>query len=122
MGEPITGIVRKPTLVAEQGEELIVSSPDLQLLKKHVNYPYIVSAINDVRAGVVKQRATGNYDAVDAAIPSSDSSDPRLFEKLSAILAYLQEYGIKAYVGLDEFDAQRKLRDDARAIGTIKKS
>lgn len=125
VGEPITGIVRKPTLVAEQGEELIVSSPDLQLLKKHVNYPYIVSAINDVRAGVVKQRATGNYDAVDAAIPSSDSSDPRLFEifdKLSAILAYLQEYGIKAYVGLDEFDAQRKLRDDARAIGTIKKS
>ena len=125
VGEPITGIVRKPTLVAEQGEELIVSSPDLQLLKKHVNYPYRVSAINDVRAGVVKQRATGNYDAVDAAIPSSDSSDPRLFEifdKLSAILAYLQEYGIKAYVGLDEFDAQRKLRDDARAIGTIKKS
>ena len=78
-----------------------------------------------MRAGVVKQRATGNYDAFDASIPSSDSSDHRLFEifdKLSAILAYLQEYGIKAYVGLDEFDAQRKLRDDARAIGTIKKS
>ena len=125
VGEPTTGIVRKPTLVAEQGEELIVSSPDLQLLKKHVNYPYIVSAINDVRAGVVKQRATGNYDAVDNVVPSSDADDPRLFEifnKLSAILAYLQEYGIKAYVGLDEFDAQRKLRDDARAIGTIKKS
>lgn len=125
VGEPTTGIVRKPTLVAEQGEELIVSSPDLQLLKKHVNYPYIVSAINDVRAGVVKQRANGNYDTIDHVSTPADSSSPRLiemFEKLDTVLVYLQENGVRAYVGLDEFDAQRKLRDDARAIGTIKKS
>lgn len=125
VGEPTTGIARKPTLVAEQGEELIVSSPDLQLLKKHVNYPYIISAINDVRAGVVKQRAAGNYDSVDNVSVSSDSSNPRLievFDRLDKVLVYLQEHGAKAYIGLDEFDAQRKLRDDARAIGTIRKS
>lgn len=123
VGEPTTGILQKPTLVAEQGEELIVSSPDLQLLKKHINYPYIVSAINDVRSGVVRQRATGNYESIDDVVTSSSGLDlQNVLEKLQTVLGRMEENGLKSYIGLDEFDAQRKLRDDARAIGTITKS
>jgi hypothetical protein len=122
VGDPETGLLKKPTLVAEKGEELIVSSPDLQLLKKHGNYPYVVSAINDVRAGIVRQRASGNYSVLPSSEVPSDSGMQEVLSKLQEVLARLEENGLKSYIGMDEWDAQRKLRDDARAIGTIKRS
>lgn len=56
-----TGFVSTPTLMGEQGKELIVSAPDLSRLQAHINYPLVISAINDARAGIVPQRASGNY-------------------------------------------------------------
>lgn len=66
-GAAKTGFVYRPTLVGESGGELVVSSPDLRALQQHVNYPLILSALNDVRGGRVKQRAYGKYDALNGA-------------------------------------------------------
>ena len=126
VGDAPTGVVRGPALVAERGDELIVSSPHLKLLRAHVNYPYIVNAINDVRSGRVPQHAAGSYDSVGNDIPSPDASNPERDEQLLAVMQRLSDQldaleanGVRAIVGLDEFDALRKLRDESRAIGTL---
>lgn len=124
IGNPETGIIKQPALIAEQGEELIVSSPDLQMLKKHAYYPYIVSAINDVKTKNVPQRATGNYTELEDTPEPFFEPNKRcleLLERLEQLFLYLQNNGLKAYIGLDEEDAQRKLRDDARKFGSLKK-
>lgn len=120
IGSPESGIVKKTALIAEQGEELIISSPDLQMLRKHANYPYIVSAINDVRAGTVPQHSAGNYASLEPA-PAPDDIDGNreLLEKIFLFLEKLNNDGVKTIFGYDEFDAKRKLREDSRNIGTL---
>lgn len=120
IGSPESGIVKKPALIAEHGEELIISSPDLQMLKKHTNYPYIVSAINDIRAGTVPQHSAGNYASLEPA-PNRDDNDGNreLLENIASLLRELRENGVKTIFGYDEFDAKRKLREDSRNIGTL---
>lgn len=123
IGKPETGIIRQPALIAEQGEELIISSPDLQMLKKHVNYPYIVSAINDVKTGTVTQYANGNYtlpeaEPVPGLLTNSDLAET--MEHIEQFLLYLINNGVRSVIGLDEQDALRKLRDDARKFGSLK--
>lgn len=123
IGTPETGIVKQPALIAEQGEELIISTPDMQMLKKHINYPYIVSAINDVKAGTVQQRATGNYAPLEIPAAATRTTQPGTYEtleKIATLLENLNTNGVKSVVGLDQLDAQRKLRDQSRAIGTLK--
>lgn len=123
IGTPETGIVKQPALIAEQGEELIISTPDMQMLKKHINYPYIVSAINDVKAGTVQQRATGNYAPLEIPAAAPGTTQPGTYEtleKIATLLENLNTNGVKSVVGLDQLDAQRKLRDQSRAIGTLK--
>lgn len=61
-GVATSGIVTVPTLVGEQGTELIVSAPDFSKLQRHINYPLVVQAIKDAQAGTVPQRAQGKYD------------------------------------------------------------
>lgn len=120
--DPESGIIKKPTLIAEQGEELIISSPDLQMLKKHINYPYIVSAINDVKAGTVPQRAAGNYTKLDS--PEAQIIAPgntELLEKIYLFLEKLNNDGVKTIFGFDEYDAKRKLLEESRNIGTLNK-
>ncbi len=60
-GVATTGVVTVPTLVGEQGTELIVSAPDFSKLQRHINYPLVVQAIKDAQAGTVPQRAQGKY-------------------------------------------------------------
>lgn len=123
IGTPETGIVKQPALIAEQGEELIISSPDLQMLKKHINYPDIVSALTDVRAGVVPQHSVGNYTSVEPLpVPDIGQSENReLLEKIAWFLEKLNNDGVKTIFGFDEYDAKRKLREDSRNIGTLNK-
>lgn len=123
IGSPATGIIKQPALIAEQGEELIISSPDLQMLKKHINYPYIVSAINDVRAGTVPQHAEGNYLLPEAeSVPElyTNNNLVETMEHIEQFLLHLINNGVKSIIGLDEEDALRKLRDDARKFGSLK--
>lgn len=120
IGSPQSGIVKKPALIAEQGEELIISSPDLQMLRKHINYPYIVSAINDVRAGAVPQHSDGNYTSLEPSLTLDDNNgNQELLEKIFLLLEKLNNDGVKTIFGYDEFDAKRKLREDSRNIGTL---
>jgi DNA repair exonuclease SbcCD ATPase subunit len=125
IGDAPTGVVRGPALVSERGDELIVSSPHLKLLRRHVNYPHILSAINDVRSGRVPQHADGSYDTAAADTPIQEENYPNWdrfsgsLDRLSAILDVIEANGLRAVVGLDEFDATRKLRDESRALGTL---
>lgn len=66
IGPAPTGIVRRTSLVSENGAELIINAEDLARLQHHVNYPVVVQAIEDSRNGHVPQRAAGNYSTVDA--------------------------------------------------------
>jgi len=70
-GVATTGIVSTPTLMGEQGSELVVSHPDFLALRKHINYPLIVSAIQDVRSGRIPQRADGKYDKLEESAQST---------------------------------------------------
>jgi hypothetical protein len=40
-------------------------------------------------------------------------------ERVAGILDAIEANGVHAIVGLDEFDALRRLRDESRAIGTL---
>lgn len=122
IGSPETGIVKSPALIAERGEELIISSPDFQLLKKHPIFPYFVSAIGNIRNTPVPQYAEGDYSHIDTDLQSGDPKFYQVLLHIEDLLLDLKENGVGAYVGLDAFDAQRKLRDDSRSIGTLKKS
>lgn len=99
-------MVYKPTLVGESGAELVVSSPDMKALQKHINYPLIVQAINDARNGHVPQRATGKYDGLSNT-NTTPQQDPVQSEILE-LLRYLKANGIDArtYFGDTEYQAR----------------
>lgn len=105
-GPAQTGMVYKPTLVGESGAELVVSSPDMKALQKHINYPLIVQAINDARNGHVPQRATGKYDGLSNT-NTTPQEDPVQSEMLE-LLRYLRTNGIDArtYFGDTEYQAR----------------
>lgn len=120
--EPITGIVHQPTLISEQGSELIVSAPDLQKLQKHINYPLVVSAINDARNNTIPQRASGNYDAIQNSTQAKNTSasassfDIALLQELIFLLRDLKENGVKAPVVLSELEKKQALQTKSKKI------
>ncbi|MDR1716321.1 MAG: phage tail tape measure protein [Prevotella sp.] len=120
-GTAATGIVKNPTLISEDGGELVVSSPDLKALQKHINYPLIVQAINDVRAGTVPQHAAGKYDSVDEqnfTTPYYDFSELNLtIKELNMLLAYLKANGILAKINIYELSESQELVDDFKNFG-----
>ena len=65
IGDAPTGIVRRTSLVSENGAELIVNAEDLSRLQHHVNYPVVVQAIQDARSGRVPQHYAGSYEEID---------------------------------------------------------
>lgn len=119
IGSPESGIVRGPALISERGDEMIISSPDMQLLRNHMIYPQFVAAMGDIRGGRVTQFAYGKYDSIDTQGGSYNELGV-ILARLSGCLEYLERNGIAAYVGLDQMDAQRKLRDKSRSLGSLK--
>lgn len=117
IGPTQTGFVSTPTLMGEQGRELVVSSPDLVRLQRHINYPLIISAINDARAGSVPQRAAGNYSQVNQ--PSGISTvDPLLFVEIRNFLKHLTDEGVQAPIVLSELQRKQYIQSSSRKIGT----
>lgn len=116
VGAPSTGVVSTPTLIAEQGRELVVSSPDLNRLQRHINYPMVIQAINDARAGVVPQRAAGNYSSVPSAETPSQY-DMAVIAEVRDLLKYLKTYGVKSYFALSDLQRNQKLLNDSQKIG-----
>lgn len=118
IGPVQTGFVSTPTLMGEQGGELVVSAPDLSRLQRHINYPLIIRAINDVRTGFVPQRASGNYSNITAGEPSAAvSGDPAIFSEIRDLLLFLKTNPLKAYVLLTEIQRQQELLNNSQNIG-----
>ncbi len=115
-----TGVITRPTLVAEE-PELVVSVADFPHLRKHVNYPLVLSAINDARdRRTVPARAQGDYSNMTTATPgTTDSGMAALLqrvgltmEEVRKLLAYLKENGVEAttfYVATEAEKEQKRL-------------
>ncbi|MDL2262459.1 phage tail tape measure protein [Bacteroidales bacterium OttesenSCG-928-I21] len=127
---PLTGIVDHPTIISEQGSELIVSAPDLERLQKHVNYPLVIDAINDARKNTVPQRAAGNYGNIDSSgmpditdvYDNSSLSSEAAAALIEAIYIFdaavnrLYENPLSAEINYFEFEKVKKTVENTRGF------
>jgi len=118
-----TGIVNSPTLVGEQGSELIVDNPTLRNIR--MNAPYVLDVIRQNR---VAQRALGNYSSIDngssaSGNSASGSADNTVLlvalDRMIAFLEYLIDNGVKAPIVLSELEAKIALRDKSLKKGSL---
>lgn len=121
IGHTQTGIVRRTSLVSENGAELIINAEDLSRLQKHINYPLVLGAIEDARNGHVPQRASGNYAAIDNSIqniqdaPEADMSATeleKLIKEIGALINTLKN--LKAYVSLRDIRNAEELDEKSK--------
>mgnify|MGYP001251134516 CR=1 FL=1 len=121
IGHTQTGIVRRTSLVSENGAELIINSEDLSRLQKHINYPLVLGAIEDARNGHVPQRASGNYAAIDNSIlnsqdaPEADMSATeleKLIKEIGTLINTLKN--LKAYVSLRDIRNAEELDEKSK--------
>lgn len=126
IGPAPTGIVSSPALISENGAELIVNADDLNRLRRHINYPLVVQAIEESRrpssAPQVPQHAQGNYPLPpakpSATAPQTEVADPRLLNRLTTAIERLERNGVSASVVLTELERKQQLRNRARKIGS----
>ena len=116
-----TGIVRRTSLISENGAELIINAEDLVRLQKHVNYPLVLSAIEDARTGHISQRASGNYSIIDKNIPDSQektntgyssSESERLIKEIGMLINTLKN--LKVYVSLRDIRKAQELDEKSK--------
>jgi hypothetical protein len=122
-----TGIISSPTLVAEQGDEVIIDNPTLRNLR--MNAPYVLDIIKQNR---VSQRAAGNYQALkNENVNSQTSKEDNEYNSLIAanttvmnktveLLTYLKDNGVDAFLLLSEFEKKVALRDKSLKKGSLK--
>lgn len=126
IGPAPTGIVHRTALISENGAELIINAEDLAKLQRHINYPLVVSAIQDARSGNIPQRAKGNYGSIDneqmsGSTPSvHQNSSIEDMNKLTTELKVLIESlkNIRAYVVLRDIQRAEELDDRAKKVFT----
>lgn len=113
IGTPQSGIISNPSLISEHGGELIISTPDMEMLKKDIRFPIMVQAINDARDRRVLQRAEGKYDTIPS-YPSQpgisyipDPETKKLNSRLFALLSKLEKDGVFIKYGHLEKSADR---------------
>lgn len=111
-----TGVVSQPTLMGEQGEELVISHPDFIFLKKHINYPLIVEAIKDARSGRVPQRASGKYDVMDNnSVSNNEHSELSIIDTLAGLKKAIDAFNNKELdVNYFKFEKAKKEVDRVR--------
>jgi len=113
IGTPQSGIIENPSLISEHGGELIISTPDMEMLKKDIRYPIMVQAINDARDRRVFQRVEGKYDQISQSSGSSSNAnvpDPetkRLNNRLISLLSRLEKNGVNIKYGHIEKSVNR---------------
>ena len=121
IGSAPTGIVKRTSLVSENGAELIINATDLVRLQKHINYPLVISAIEDARNGHVPQRAKGNYTAIDDS-PFTNIGNNSNSNSTSDVELLITEIGVlinalkhlKAYVTLRDIHDAEELDDKSK--------
>lgn len=121
IGNAPTGIVRRTSLISENGAELIINAEDLVRLQKHVNYPLVLSAIEDARTGHISQRASGNYSIIDKNIPDSQektntsyssSESEKLIKEIGMLINTLKN--LKVYVSLRDIRKAQELDEKSK--------
>lgn len=121
-----TGIVTTPTLVGEAGNEVIIDNPTLRNI--HMNAPYVIDIINRNR---VPQRASGNYSSIDNGMPGTSASSVNdnssliianieVMKEMIALLRYLKENGVDAWVLLSDLEKQQILSAKSKKKGSPK--
>lgn len=113
-----TGFVSTPTLMGEQGRELVVSAPDLVRLQRHINYPLVIAAINEARSGSVQQRAEGNYSQIQQPTITGTIPDSEILNRLSMAIEKLLKNGVRSAVVLSDIQREQYLHDTSRKIGS----
>lgn len=118
-----TGIVSRPTLMGERGDELIIDNPTLRNIR--LNAPYLLDDVRRLRVG---QRAYGKWDT--AGVQSEKGSpgltsqlildeNVKIMQEVSSLLRWLKENRIEAYTVLSEFEKKRDLRDKSLRKGSL---
>lgn len=116
IGDAPTGIVRRTSLVSENGAELIINAKDLARLQRHINYPVVVQAIQDARTGRVAQRVAGNYESLhqslgmSSGISNNETTNKALesvVQELKLVIPALKN--LKAYVVLRDLEEAKDL-------------
>lgn len=105
-----TGIIDRPTLISEQGGEMVITAPHVRNMQ--LNYPAVMEAIYATR---VPQRAEGNYPAQStsttaptqtAAVNAELARVAATNERLNNTLVRLESKGLIAYISYQELDNQ----------------
>ena len=119
-----TGIVSTPTLMGEQGAEIVIDNPTTRNII--MNAPWIVGEIMRYR---VPQRAGGKYDAIgtqNADAQSKNDSNTAIYamiiemiSKNNALLEYLKNNGVDTIFVIDEFEKLMALRDKSKKKGSL---
>jgi hypothetical protein len=128
VGSAQTGVVKQPTLIAEDGGEMVISSIDMSRLQRHINYPLVVEAINDARINRVPQRAAGKYDFMqdNYQIRTVNDNvgikfDPELKTMLAntnALLENLKKNGVHTKFSFYQHDQARTIYDNSLKGGS----
>lgn len=118
-----TGIVSRPTLMGERGDELIIDNPTLRNIR--MNAPGLISEVMRMR---VRQRAAGkwNTDTASNDVGLSGSivqlvldENTKTMQEVASLLRWLRENRIEAYTVLSEFEKKRDLRDKSVRKGSL---
>ena len=85
---------------------------------------FMISQISGRQSGGTITASPVPASGAAATVPGSFAAgqpsalSPSLIQDLTTVLSSLKERGIKSYVALDDFDAQQKLRQKSRKIGS----
>nr|DAJ14621.1 MAG TPA: tail tape measure protein [Siphoviridae sp. ctEfY6] len=120
IGAAPTGIVRRTSLISENGAELIINADDLSRLQNHINYPLVLNAIEDARSGHVPQRASGNYSAINSLSPQNEETPynmsaselEQLIKEIGMLVKTLKN--LKAYVSLRDIRNAEELDEKSK--------
>ena len=118
-----TGIVSRPTLMGERGDELIIDNPTLRNIR--MNAPGLISEVMRMR---VRQRASGKWNTDTASndgglygsiIQLVLDENTKTMQEVSSLLRWLKENRIEAYTVLSDFEKKRDLRDKSVRKGSL---
>lgn len=117
-GKPRTGIYSEPTLVAEEGPEIVIDAPTTRHIR--ANYPEILQSIQSVRqyaGGKGLREPTPINSSLEVMITENTKAINELKETVSR-LSHQVDSGINANVYLTQFDRKYKrfneLKDSAK--------
>lgn len=118
-----TGIVSRPTLMGEKGDELIIDNPTLRNIR--MNAPGLLSEVMRLR---VRQRASGKWSTDSASNDGGLSGsivqlvldeNTKTMQEVAMLLRWLRENRIEAYTVLNDFEKKRDLRDKSVRKGSL---